>query len=312
MEMIDKLRELNKKLDDPYFVKEFEEGFEKFLKERDMKIYNTKTLEGYDELMIELEEKGYKLFDGKKPTVVNLWSMWKETTCLRVDNYVIFNDSLDCYREKYPNENIIEYKAKGAKMTQEEIKQKLQVVAKLHEVAFDISVAIGTFARGTLTVESNLSEAKSSAKKLIEKIDEYLESQEPEFKSGDIVASRIFRDASFSLVRLNEDLTNRITSVDGFWYTKDDCAIGDMSLEVFKEDTRQATPEEIAEYKVALNFHNHGRNPFEVKEGDLIESKSGRNIIILYPENYSRVSFLKDGWKLLKTAEEVNEWIRGE
>ena len=35
MEMIDKLRELNKKLDDPYFVKEFEEGFEKFLKERE-------------------------------------------------------------------------------------------------------------------------------------------------------------------------------------------------------------------------------------------------------------------------------------
>ena len=34
MEMIDKLRELNKKLDDPYFIKEFEEGFEKFLKER--------------------------------------------------------------------------------------------------------------------------------------------------------------------------------------------------------------------------------------------------------------------------------------
>ena len=197
-------------------------------------------------------------------------------------------------------------------MTQEEIKQKLQVVAKLHEVAFDISVAIGTFARGTLAVESDLQEAKTSAKKLIEKIDEYLESQEPEFKYGDIVASRIFRDASFSLVRLNEDLTNRITLVDGFWYTKDDCAIGDMSLEVFKEDTRIATPEEITEYKVALNFHNHGREPFDVKKGDLIRTPSGKNIIAFYPENYSRVSFLKDGWEFLKTAEEVNEWIKGE
>ena len=46
-------------------------------------------------------------------------------------------------------------------------------------------------------------------------------------------------------------------------------------------------------------------------KGDLIESKSGRNIIVFYPENYSRGSFLKDGLKLLKTAEEVNEWIRG-
>ena len=306
MEMIDKLRELNKKLDDPYFVKEFEEGFEKFLKERDMKIYHTATLEDYDALMIELEEKGYKWFDGKKPTVVNLWSMWKETTCLRVDNYVIFNDSLDCYGEKYPNENIIEYKAKGTKMTQGKIKLELE------EISHDIHVSIYWGLKDISAAADDLSEAKSSAKKLIEKINKYLEFQEPEFKSGDIVASRIFRDASFSLVRLNEDLTNRITLVDGFWYTKDDCAIGDMSLEVFKEDTRIATPEEITEYKVALNFHNHGREPFEVKEGDLIKSKSGRNIIVFYPENYSRVSFLKDGWKLLKTSEEVNEWIKGE
>lgn len=34
MEAIDKLRELSKKLEDPYFIKKFEEGFEKFLKEK--------------------------------------------------------------------------------------------------------------------------------------------------------------------------------------------------------------------------------------------------------------------------------------
>ena len=34
MEAIDKLRELSKKLEDPYFIKEFEEEFEKFLKEK--------------------------------------------------------------------------------------------------------------------------------------------------------------------------------------------------------------------------------------------------------------------------------------
>ena len=69
------------------FKKEFEEGFEKFLKERDMKIYHTETQQDYDALMVELEAEGYEWVDGKKPTVVNLWSMWKETTCLRVDNY---------------------------------------------------------------------------------------------------------------------------------------------------------------------------------------------------------------------------------
>ena len=58
MEAIDKLRELSKKLEYPYFIKGFEEGFEKFLKERDMKIYHVKTQADYDALMSELEEKG--------------------------------------------------------------------------------------------------------------------------------------------------------------------------------------------------------------------------------------------------------------
>lgn len=267
-----------------------------------MKIYHTETQADYDVLMIELEEKGCKWFDGKKPTAVNLWSMWKETTCLRVDNYVIFNDSLDCYREKYPNENIIEYKAKGTKMTQEEIKQKLQVVAKLHEVAFDISVAIGTFARGTLTVESNLSEAKSSAKKLIEKIDEYLESQEPEFKVGDYVVD----DGSYLIMKVDE-VSNSVVCGKicyNFRYFRVRinfvCETGYLRL---------ATPEEILEYESALNFYKHGREPFEVKKRDLIRAPSGKNHLVCNPKNFTKTEFLDWGWEFLKTAEEVNEWL---
>ena len=82
-----------------------------------------------------------------------------------------------------------------------------------------------------------------------------------------------------------------------------------MSLAIFKEDTRHATPEEIAEYKVALNFHKHGREPFEVKKGDLIRTPSEKITFILNPENYKKEEFLDYGWKLLKTAEEVNEWL---
>ena len=115
---------------------------------------------------------------------------------------------------------------------------------------------------------------------------------DPEFKSGDIVASQVFSDDSFSLVRLNKDLTNRLTPVDGLWYTKRDCDITDMSLGVFKKDTRHATPEEIAEYKAALNFHKHGRKPFEVKKGDLIRTPSEKFTLILYPENYTKEEFL--------------------
>ena len=98
--------------------------------------------------------------------------------------------------------------------------------------------------------------------------------EEREFKSGDVVVSQVFSDGSFSLVQLNEDLINRLTSVNGLWYTKDDCEINDMSIEVFKEDTRHATPEEIAEYEAALTFHKHGREPFKLKEGDLIRTPS--------------------------------------
>ena len=133
--------------------------------------------------------------------------------------------------------------------------------------------------------------------------------EETDFKSGDIVASQVLSDDSFGLVRLNKDLTNRLTPVDGLWYTKRDCDIADVSLGVFKEDTRHATPTEIAEYEVALNFHKNGRKPFEVKEGDLIEYPNGQNIMIYHPDCFSKTDFLNDGFKLIKTAEEVNEWL---
>ena len=132
---------------------------------------------------------------------------------------------------------------------------------------------------------------------------------EPEFKSGDVVVSQVFSDGGFSLVRLNEDLTNGFTLVDGFWYTKRDCDIVEACLGVFKKDTRHATPEEIAEYEVALTFHEHGRNPFELKKGDLIRKPSGNFTFILIPENYTKEDFLKYGWEFLKTAEEVSEWL---
>ena len=155
--------------------------------------------------------------------------------------------------------------------------------------------------------KANLKEAKTSAKKLIEKIDEYLESQKPKFKKGNIVASQVFDYGSFSLVRLNKDLTNRLTPVGGLWYTKRDCDITDMYLGVFKEDTRHATPEEIAEYESALTFHKHGRKPFDVKDGDLLENKFGRYTAHEY--SFSKEDFTVGGNTLLKTVEEVNEWL---
>ena len=133
--------------------------------------------------------------------------------------------------------------------------------------------------------------------------------EEPELKSGDIVASQVFSDGSFSLVRLNKDLTNRFTSVYGFWYTKIDCDIVEAFFGVFKEDTRHATPSEIKEYEVALNFHKHGREPFEVKEGDILRDDEGNIFSVNVPGILNKEDFTSGDYTFLKTAEEVNEWL---
>ena len=133
---------------------------------------------------------------------------------------------------------------------------------------------------------------------------------EPGFKSGDIVASQVFSDGGFSFVQLNKDLTNLFTSVYGLWYTKRDCDIVEAFFGVFIEDTRHATDGEIAEYKSALQFHKHGRMPFEIKEGDIL-SDSESNIFFVNEdiEIWNKEDFISGDFTLLKTAEEVNDWL---
>ena len=185
-------------------------------------------------------------------------------------------------------------------MTQEEMKRYF-----LNETR-DVSNAKENFVIDDSTTENTLSKAKSSAKKLIEKIDEYLESLKPEFKVGDIVSSEIFIDGS-GIVRLEEDLTNDFSGIEGLWYIKKDYEIKDTAFGVINKKTRHATPEEIAEYEVALTFHKHGRKPFEVKDGDLLENKFGKFIAL--KTLFVKENFTVEGNAFLKTAEEVNEWL---
>ena len=244
-----------------------------------MKTYHIKTQESYNCLMTELESKGYAWGDGYFPTSDNKFPHYKEQTAIMIyhDSKAIKYSNINDV-ELYTRDKIVEYKVE--KVASIECKQCHN---KRHH--------------------DNAKYCSTCGNRLVD---------EPEFKFGEIVASRIFRDASFSLVLLNEDLTNRITSVDGFWYTKDDYAIGDMSLEVFKEDTRHATPEEIAEYEVALTFHNHGRKPFEVKEGDILLEDGHYKFFVDDPENWGKEDFVSGEYTFAKTVEEVNEWIKGE
>lgn len=187
-------------------------------------------------------------------------------------------------------------------MTQEEIKNDLLIAVS------EIVEAISKIGSDENTTE-HLSVVKSRSKRLLKNASNMLDVETPEFRVGDVVASTVFGDGSFSFVQLNEDLINLLTLVNGLWYTKDECAIGDMSLGVFKKDTRHATPEEIAEYEAALNFHKHGRELFEVKKGDLVRTPGGNNTFIWNPEYYKKEEFMDCGFEFLKTAEEIDEWL---
>ena len=270
-----------------------------------MKIYHVETQQDYDALMSELEEKGYKWLSGRKPTSKNYWKSYKENTCIVIPGKdVVFMD-IEQSKKQHPNIPIIEYKAKGEDMTQEEMKYKLQEVAKLHEVAFDISVSIGSFARGTLAVEKDLQEAKSSCKKLIEKIDEYLESQKPKFKVGDYVTVDV---NGRTIIAKIDALRENKKEAHGLWYDKTKVNVKqDYWFPSGLNKFRHATPEEIAEYEVALTFHKHGRKPFEVKDGDLLENKFGKFIAL--KSLFVKENFTVEGNAFLKAAEEVNEWL---
>ena len=267
-----------------------------------MKIYHVETQGDYDALMIELEEKGCEWRRGEKPTRLDNFKYNGKDTYIYEEYGGIISFSGGYYSKVYlSNETLIEYKAKGENMEEEEMKHKLQEVAKLYEVAFDISASIESFVRGTLAVEADLQEAKTSAKKLIEKIDEYFETLKPKFKVGDYV------------VEQNGDVISKIEEVingrffgsyykrfENYFYS---CSIFPNNIE------RYATPKEIAEYEVALTFHKRGRKPFEVKEGDIISDSEEEKIFVDVSGFWDKEDFTSGDYTLLKTAEEVNEWL---
>ena len=250
-----------------------------------MEIYNVKTREDYDELMVKLEEKGYKWLSGNKPTAKNYWKSYKENTCIVIlGKYITFMAIEHC-KKQHPSDPIIEYKTKGENMTQEEMKKS--------------------------TAEADLQEAKSFAKKLIEKIDEYLESQKPEFKVGDYVT--VYVNGKEKIAKIDE-LTENNSKAHGLWY--------DRTLANVKQDYwfpsglnkfRHATPTEILEYEVALAFLKHDRKPFEVKRGDIVYLKGyDKNIFLDSGNIYKKHNFIDGDVGLVKTVEEVNEWLKGE
>ena len=269
-----------------------------------MTVYHVETQGDYNALMIELEEKGCEWRWGEKPTQLDKFKDYGKDTYIYEEFGGIISFSDGYYFKVYrSNETLIEYKAKGENMTQEEMKHNLQ------ENVFNVSVAVGSlFARGTSAVEADLKEAKSSAKKLIEKIDEYLETLKPKFKVGDYVTDT--SDDNPFICKIEKIEGNDIS---GIWYCVSKKLFFDKLAGLPISNSRLSIPEEIAEYEVALTFHKHGRKPFEVKRGDVVYLKGyDKNIFLDSGNIYKKHNFVDGDVVLVKTVEEVNEWLKGE
>lgn len=236
-----------------------------------MKIYHTETQEDYDALMIELEIKGYKWISGHEPTSFNYWEQNKESSCIKISGKdIAFRDIEQC-KKQCPYTTIVEYKAKGENMLNTECKQCHK---KWHH--------------------DNAKYCSMCGKRLDE---------QPEFKVGDYVTDTSDDDPFICKIERIEGI-----DISGRWYCVSKNYF-DRLIELPIPSSRLSTPEEVKLYESALNFYNHGREPFEVKNGDLVRTPSENITFIFNPKNYTKEEFLDYGWKFLKTAEEIDEWL---
>ena len=88
-----------------------------------MKIYHVETQQSYDELMSELEVKGYEWLSGRKPTSKNYWIVYKENTCIKISGKKITYGPIEWHKNEYPDTKIIEYKADKQGVTDDFIKE---------------------------------------------------------------------------------------------------------------------------------------------------------------------------------------------
>ena len=83
--------------------------------DKTMKLYHTQTRKDYDALMSELESKGLKWSNGKKPHEFDGFEAYGSGTIFKVSNKGIFYFSMDFYKKEFNEVEVIEYKAEKAK-----------------------------------------------------------------------------------------------------------------------------------------------------------------------------------------------------
>lgn len=176
-----------------------------------------------------------------------------------------------------------------------------------HDLVVNIASTMGTFTTDLEMTDDDLAKTQKLVKKFDEALTEFIDSRKPKFQFGDYYVIELEYVFAIGVIT-GEKTDGCVTS----WYSRNDNLFIEDSTEKY-HNMRHATPEEIAEYKAALNFHKHGRKPFEVKEGDLIINvKINNSFLVKDAENWSKRDFTSSDYKLLKTAEELEEWLADE
>ena len=111
-----------------------------------MKIYCTRTEEDYNSLMVELEKQGFIWDSGHNPTLFKYWSEDKEDTCIAISGKKFTFNSIEWYKEEYPDISIIEYRADKQGETDNFIKELTvkiyyNEITKKHYNSYDDAIA---------------------------------------------------------------------------------------------------------------------------------------------------------------------------
>lgn len=205
----------------------------------------------------------------EKPTSNNYWPKNEEKT------YVTEENGYLTYGRMEPGYRelypFIDYKAKGENMLNTECKQCHK---KWHH--------------------DNAKYCSMCGKRLVE---------EPEFKVGDYAV-----ELDKYITKIEKIVENGIPV--GPFYKPENNHFSHVKDAVSSYTARHATLTEIAEYEAALTFYKHGRKPFELKRGDVVYLKGyDKNIFLDSGNIYKKYNFVDGDVVLVKTVEEVNEWL---
>ena len=120
---------------------------------------------------------------------------------------------------------------------------------------------------------------------------------EPDFKVVDYVTYEgVIENKIAKIDSINED------ELHGLWYGQEKEGIRQDWWLKGGHTVRHATPEEIAEYEVALTFHKNGRKPFEVKQGDILRDDKGNIFFVDFPNNFKKEYFTRGIYTFFKNS----------